>query len=130
MVKIFFNAPMKSHFSPKVSRIFGVSLFSGALLLNTAFPARSQQSKETLRTPETTIVEIFPATDSLRVATPSGTLNLWIASAKFVREERGLSLADLKIGDTLSEIRNDDFDFLMNEGSLPLTSLAPLCAGA
>ncbi len=116
---------MKSHFSPKVSRIFGVSLFSGALLLSTAFPALSQQSKDTLRTPETTIVEISPATDSLRVATPNGTLSLWIASAKFVREERGLSLADLKIGDTLSEIRNDDFDFLMNEGSLPLTSLAP-----
>ena len=125
MVKIFFNAPMKRHFSPNVSRIFGVSLFSGALLLSTALPALSQQSKDTLRTPETTIVEISPATDSLRVATPNGTLSLWIASAKFVREERGLSLADLKTGDGVSEVRNNDFHFSMKDGSLPLTSLAP-----
>ena len=116
---------MKNHFSSRVNRVFGVSLFSGALLLSTAFPARSQQLKDTLRTPETTIVEISPATDSLRVATPSGTLNLWIASAKFIREERGLSLADLKIGDGLSEVRNDEFGFLMNQGSLPFTSLKP-----
>lgn len=116
---------MKTHFSPKTRHIFNVSLFSGALLLNTVFPALSQQSKESFRTPETTIVEISPATDSLRVATPNGTLSLWIASAKFVREERGLSLADLKTGDTLSEIRKDGFDLQMEKGALPLTSLQP-----
>ncbi len=116
---------MKSYFSLKASRIFGVSLFSGALLLNIGVPARSQQAKKDFRTTETTIVEISPATDSLRIATPSGALDLWIASAKFVREERGLALSELKTGDTLSEIYNGTFRCQMKDGSLPLTSLAP-----
>ena len=110
---------------PKEDRIFGVLLFSSALLFSIVLPAFSQQPDETFRSPQTTIVGISPTTDSLRVATPNGTLNLWIASAKFVREESGLSLADLKTGDKLSEIGNNDFRLQMNEGSLPLTSLAP-----
>ena len=116
---------MQIYHSQKERRIFGILLFCGVLILNIVFPALSQQSDETFRSPETTIVAISPTTDSLRVATPNGTLSLWIASAKFVREERGLSLADLKTGDALSEIGNNDFHLQMNEGSLPLTSLAP-----
>ena len=118
---------MRNHLSPKASRLFGALLFSGALLLGTAFPASSQPPDETLRVvaTKTTITGISPETDSLRIATADGALNLWIASSKFVKEERGLSLADLKIGDGLSEAHGKNFDFVMNENSLPLASLSP-----
>ena len=116
---------MQKYSSPKESHIFGILLFSGAILLSSLFPARSQQADETFRSTETTIVAISPTTDSLRVATPNGTLNLWIASAKFVREESGLTLTDLKAGDTLSEISKDGFHLQMEKGALPLTSLQP-----
>ena len=124
---------MRTPLPLKASRLFGALLLSGALLSGHTLSAWSQPPDQIARVEaaKTTIVGLSRETDSLRVATANGALDLWIGSAKFVKEERGLALADLKIGDTLSEFHNNDivntFRLQMNDdsGALPLTSLAP-----
>ena len=115
--------------APLVGAVLATATLTGSASVPSAGaqpPAGTTMSRNPApRGNETQIEEIIPGTDSVRVTTAHGPLDLWIGSAKFIQEERGLSFADLKVGDSISRFESPDFWMSLPEGAVPVTSLEP-----
>ena len=103
---------MRTHFR----RILNVAFASSALLAITvavvsSASAQEQESAPVRRKkfveswshlPKPTIVEVIPILDSIKVATMDSVLSVYMLHQDLRREEQGLSVADLKVGDGVS----------------------------
>ena len=92
-------------------------------------PIRRQKFVESWsHLPAPTIVEVIPILDSIKVATKDGVLDVYMLGPDINKAEKGLSVAQLKVGDRISFLKREGKDVLEADFSNigVVTSLSPL----